>query len=172
MLTLLPYMFCWSLGVYEIKMMLFIFFRLQMFYKVCKSYLIFKILLMLMECRILLIRNTVEMAGGDINTWWRPWNWIFPIRWVQWRPWRAAWARAFESLCKTWSFQARYTWAAPSETWRSLIEDRFRTRSKGKRKKAAIIIQCFPTWAEIRQALGATFFLLWDGIILFLMELD
>ena len=34
----------------------------------CKSYLIFKILLMLMECRILLMGNTVEMAGGDINT--------------------------------------------------------------------------------------------------------
>ena len=32
----------------------------------CKSYLIFKILLMLMECRILLMGNTVEMAGGDI----------------------------------------------------------------------------------------------------------
>ena len=30
----------------------------------CKSYLIFKILLMLMECRILLMGNTVEMAGG------------------------------------------------------------------------------------------------------------
>ena len=32
----------------------------------CKSCLIFKILLMLMECRILLMVNTVEMAGGDI----------------------------------------------------------------------------------------------------------
>ena len=32
----------------------------------CKSYLIFKILLMLMEYRILLMGNTVEMAGGDI----------------------------------------------------------------------------------------------------------
>ena len=30
----------------------------------CKSYLIFKMLLMLMECRILLMGNTVELAGG------------------------------------------------------------------------------------------------------------
>ena len=29
--------------------------------------LIFKILLMLMKCKILLMGNTVEMAGGDIN---------------------------------------------------------------------------------------------------------
>ena len=33
-----------------------------------KSYLIFKILPMLMEYRILLMGNTVEMAGGDINS--------------------------------------------------------------------------------------------------------
>ena len=32
----------------------------------CKSYKIFKILLMLMEYRILLMGNTVEMEGGDI----------------------------------------------------------------------------------------------------------
>ena len=33
----------------------------------CKSYLIFKILVMLMECMILFMGNTVEIAGGDIH---------------------------------------------------------------------------------------------------------
>ena len=36
----------------------------------CKSCFIFKILLMIMECRFLLMGNTVEMAGGDINIMW------------------------------------------------------------------------------------------------------
>ena len=33
----------------------------------CKSCLLFKILLILIECWILLMGNTVEMQGGDID---------------------------------------------------------------------------------------------------------